>query len=159
MSPVYGNVKRELGLAERLSRFADSCAVGNLCLFWRLGAGVDFSVSEEKYNQIIQEKRRVYAYKGPFIYDPKPLAVWTNFADRKPANYSKHTNRMWRASEINACNEILHMIESQGLKESIDRASLRYFIKNSSSVFSLVSSRGFAEKKQIIKNIALKWMC
>jgi hypothetical protein len=100
MSPIYGNVVREVDLLERLRVFIHAFPVTNLALVWRLGSGIDFSISDEQYNHIAQEKRRAWVWNDPMIYDPEPNSVWTNFCDRLPAAATALRNRRWRFGEM-----------------------------------------------------------
>lgn len=92
MSPSYGTILREIDISEMLRGFIYGFSVTNLSLVWRLDASIDFSISDEQYNQIAQEKRHAWVWNEPMIYDPDPfghngaskqtLAIWRDENER-----------------------------------------------------------------------------
>jgi glycosyltransferase involved in cell wall biosynthesis len=153
MSAIYGGEYRAVSLEERLSKFSDSCVVGNLCLFWKIGEKVDFSIPNERNNQIVQEKMRAVSYRGDFIFDPKPLAVWNNFADRSLIGKSKRENRLWRSSEIRMCNEILDLIQEENISTLRTHEVYSYFLENSSKIRAFMRLTNSSERRRVARNM------
>jgi glycosyltransferase involved in cell wall biosynthesis len=99
LSPIYGEESREITYKERLTNVPYNTVIGNLCLVWRLHEGINLEIKEERYNAAVQEKMRGLAYRGIFIYDPTPNAIFTNFPERVRLNTTLQ-NRRWRRSRI-----------------------------------------------------------
>jgi glycosyltransferase involved in cell wall biosynthesis len=121
LSPIYGDTIREIDLIARLRAYLHGFPVTNLSLVWRLNAGIDFSISDEQYNQIAQEKRRAFAWRGPMIYDPEPNSIWTNFCDRQATATTTRHSRLWRLGDMTIRNGSIwqnSVISSQQLKKT-----------------------------------------
>jgi glycosyltransferase involved in cell wall biosynthesis len=158
MSAIYGNSVREIDLSGRLRAFILGFPVANLSLVWRLGMGIDFSVSNEQYNHIAQEKRRAFVWQGSMIYDPEPNSVWTNHFERLFATKSTHHNRRWRISEMTMNGEWIKLARQYNFAPSDhEREAVRLIGLNSFTSAALKAVSGPDDVLRLIKNLML-WL-
>jgi hypothetical protein len=157
LSPIYGDTIREIDLIARLRAYLHGFPVTNLSLVWRLNAGIDFSISDEQYNQIAQEKRRAFAWRGPMIYDPEPNSIWTNFCDRQATATTTRHSRLWRLGDMTMNTQWLDLAKQCNFKPTAqENEAIRLLRLNSFSFFAFASATTPRDVLKLGKNLIIR---
>jgi hypothetical protein len=155
MSGIYGNGVCEIDLIGRLRAFIYGSPVANLSLVWRLGRGIDFSISDEQYNHMAQEKRRAFVWQDPMVYDPEPNSVWTNHFERLTNKLTLY-NRRWRYSEMVMNREWIELAKQYDFEPTDqEREAVRLIRLNSFTSSAITAVSGPHDMLRFAKNLMI----